>query len=383
MIWRTVQLTFLISFLIIQYGMCQKVEPNPQKRSNAKPKAGNGKAIAAKAKVKGSPQTPKTDQKHHLTQVVNKGKFQKVGDTLTVQAGDTLEMRCKGNPVQWTVPAYLQEDDEGRLKMIQHERYGTLTLTNTTGADTGEYTCYPMYCEDKDCRKDYDKAIKVFIFFPDPQELFVPSSNYYEIIQLRTNWPTALPCQVTSPLAKVTLHREFPPAEIKVDGKEISFDVKKGFTIHRPKQYHAGSLYCVGSLGNLRQSSTKFMLIYVNYPMAPPSPVIQTSSDSVTVGQDLQVTCTVVGEQDVLVDFNWEYPGQKIGRPLYTRDTVQIVQVDGQNRQRSQTLLLVDDIRQVDQGTYTCTAQNLEGSKSASTSVKVQSAGTAGRPKKT
>lgn len=380
------QLTFLISFLIIQYaGMCQKVEANPQtkaeKRSNGKPKAGKGKDLAPKAKVKSSPRTPTTDQTH-LTQVVNKGKFQKVGDTLTVQAGDTLEMRCKGNPVQWTIPAYLQEDDEGRLKMIQHERYGTLTLTNTTGADTGDYICYPMYCEDKDCRKDYDKAIKVFIFFPDPQELFVPSSNYYEIIQLRTNWPTALPCQVTSPLAKVTLHREFPPAEIKVDGKEISFDVKKGFTIHRPKQYHAGSLYCVASLGNLRQSSTKYMLIYVHYPTAPPSPVIQTSSDSVTVGENLQVTCTVVGEQDVLVDFNWEYPGQKIGRPLYTQDTVQTVQVDGQNRQRSQTLLLVDDIRQVDQGTYTCTAQNLEGSKSASTSVKVQSAGNTARPRK-
>lgn len=383
--WRTMQLTFLISFLIIQYGMCQKVEANPQtkaeKRSNAKPKAGKGKDLAPKAKVKSSPRTPTTDQTH-LTQVVNKGKFQKVGDTLTVQAGDTLEMRCKGNPVQWTIPGYLQEDDEGRLKMIQHERYGTLTLTNTTGADTGDYICYPMYCEDKDCRKDYDKAIKVFIFFPDPQELFVPSSNYYEIIQLRTNWPTALPCQVTSPLAKVTLHREFPPAEIKVDGKEISFDVKKGFTIHRPKQYHAGSLYCIASLGNLRQSSTKYMLIYVHYPTAPPSPVIQTSSDSVTVGENLQVTCTVVGEQDVLVDFNWEYPGQKIGRPLYTQDTVQTVQVDGQNRQRSQTLLLVDDIRQVDQGTYTCTAQNLEGSKSASTSVKVQSAGNTARPRK-
>lgn len=98
----------------------------------------------------------------------------------------------------------------------------------------------------------------------DPQELFVPSSDYYEVIQLRTNWPTVLPCQVTSPLAKVNLHREFPPMEVNVDGQEISFDVKKGFTIHRPKQYHAGSLYCVASLGNLRQSSTKYMLIYVN-----------------------------------------------------------------------------------------------------------------------
>lgn len=188
-------------------------------------------------------------------------------------------------------------------RIVQQERYGVLTLVNTTGADTGEYTCYPLYCEDTDCRKEYDKAVKVFVFFPgkikllygclhmhfseppdmklfnvnlsyhqsavschypDPQELFVPSSHYYEVIQLRTNWPTVLPCQVTSPEAKVSLHREFPPVEVAVDGRDISFNVKKGFTIHRPRPYHAGALYCVASLGSLRQSSTKYMLIYVN-----------------------------------------------------------------------------------------------------------------------
>ncbi|XP_051716946.1 platelet-derived growth factor receptor-like protein [Ctenopharyngodon idella] len=385
--WRVVLFAFLVSLLIIQFGMCQKTEPDPktkaEKRPNGKSKTpkGPGKGTSSKPKVKTTPETPKEAQTY-LTQVVNKGRFQKVGDTLTVQAGDVLELRCKGNPVQWAVPAYLEEDDEGRLRTVQHERYGTLTLANATAADTGEYTCYPMYCEDKDCRKQYDKGVKVFIFFSDPQELFVPSSDYYEVIQLRTNWPTVLPCQVTSPLAKVTLHREFPPMEVKVDGREISFDVKKGFTIHRPKQYHAGSLYCVASLGNLRQSSTKYMLIYVNYPAAPPFPAVQTSSDTVAVGQNLQVTCTVVGEQDVVVDFTWEYPGQKIGRPMYTQDSVQTVQVDGQNRQRSQTVLLVDEVREVDQGTYTCTAQNLQGSRSASTSVKVQSARANAKPKK-
>lgn len=51
-------------------------------------------------------------------------------------------------------------------RIVQYERYGVLTLVNTTGADTGEYTCYPMYCEDTDCRKEYSKAVKVFVFFP-------------------------------------------------------------------------------------------------------------------------------------------------------------------------------------------------------------------------
>ncbi|KAG5264042.1 hypothetical protein AALO_G00271490 [Alosa alosa] len=378
--WRLLLGALLISLLTIQFGHCQNEDKDAKSATEKKPKgkarAGKGagkktKTATAKPKLRAATQAPSAPQGTRLTQVVNKGKFQRVGGSLSVPAGETLELRCKGNPVQWGVPYYLEEEDAGRLKMVQHDRYGTLTLANATGADTGEYTCYPMYCEDTDCRKEYDKAVKVFIFFPDPQELFVPSSDYYEVIQLRTNWPTVLPCQVTNPLAKVTLHREFPPEEVRVDGTEISFDVKRGFTIHRPKQHHAGSLYCMASMGSLRQSSTKYMLIYVNYPAAPPVPVIQTSSSSVSVGSNLQVTCTVVGEQDVVVEFTWEYPGQQIGRPLYTQDSIEPANNIGRLRQRSQSILMVDEVRVVDQGTYTCTAQNLEGSRSTSTTVKV------------
>lgn len=188
---------------------------------------------------------------------------------------------------------------------------------------------------------------------PDPRELFVPSSNHYEMIQLRRNWPAVLPCQVTSPEAKVTLHREFPPGEVSVDGTEISFNNRKGFTIHRPQLHHAGVMQCVAMLGNLRQSSTKYILIYVNCehrwwvhvimslngaeicsdvklklwedfyflsqpldPIAPPAPVIKASSSSVTVGDNLRVTCAAAGERDVLIEFNWEYPGQQVRDPI-------------------------------------------------------------------
>ncbi|CAB1324842.1 unnamed protein product [Coregonus sp. 'balchen'] len=362
--WRLVLLAaLLICGLILEFGQCQQDDgrttppgrkPNPSK---GKPVRGAGKATP-KPRVKATPAPPAAANQGpvHLTRVVKKGKFQRVEDSLSVRAGDTLELRCKGNPVAWGVPAYLEEDDEGRLKTVQHDRYGTLTLSNSTGADTGEYTCFPMYCEDRDCRKEYDKAVKV--------------------IQLRTNWPTVLPCQVTSPDAKVSLHREFPPVEVAVDGAEITFNVKQGFTIHRPKLHHAGELYCVASLGNLRQSSVKYMLIYVNYPVAPPAPVIQASSSSVAIGQNLQVTCTVIGEQDVVIDFTWEYPGQQIGRPLYTQDSVH-PEGGGLGRQQSQTVLLVDGVRDVDGGTYTCTAQNLQGSRTTSTTVKVLAAAAA------
>ncbi|XP_069552815.1 platelet-derived growth factor receptor-like protein [Brachyistius frenatus] len=378
--WRLVLSALLFCAVIFELDAQEQRTTPGRTAKPSKPKLGKStnkgvRAVMAKPKMKA---TPAAQAQTFLTQVLNRGKFKKVGETISVQSGDTLELRCRGKPVQWSVPPYLEEDDDGRLSMVQHERYGSLTLVNTTGADTGGYTCYPMYCEDTDCRKEYNKAVKVFVFFPDPQELFVPSSDYYEVIQLRTNWPTILPCQVTSPEAKVSLHREFPPVEVAVDGTEISFNVKKGFTIHRPRPYHAGALYCVASLGNLRQSSTKYMLIYVNYPMAPPAPVIQASSSSVVVGENLLVSCTVMGEQDTFIEFNWEYPGQQIGRPLYTQETISAVSA-GAARQQSQSVLLVDEVRDVDQGMYTCTAHNLQGAKSVSTTIKVVPKG---KPKK-
>uniref|UniRef100_A0A3Q0RMI7 Platelet-derived growth factor receptor-like protein n=1 Tax=Amphilophus citrinellus TaxID=61819 RepID=A0A3Q0RMI7_AMPCI len=312
-----------------------------------------------KSKVKGA-----RAAQTFLTQVLH---LLYVGETISVQTGDTLALRCRGKPVQWSVPQYLEEDDDGRLRIVQYERYGVLTLVNTTGADTGEYTCYPMYCEDTDLILSSICHISSMCQ-PDPHELFVPSSEYYEVIVLRTNWPTVLPCLVTSPEAKVTLHREYPPSEVVVDGMEISFNVKKGFTIHRPRPYHAGALYCVASLGNLRQSSTKYMLVYVNYPRAPPAPVIQASSSTVAVGENLRVSCSVMGERDVAIEFTWEYPGQQ--RPLYTQENISPVS-GGTAQQQSQSVLLVDEVRDVDQGTYTCTAQNLQGAKSVSTTIKV------------
>ncbi|MBN3307938.1 platelet-derived growth factor receptor-like protein [Amia ocellicauda] len=379
----------IVTVLLLEFGNSEKNEDMETKASEKKKQKGKaklGKVGAKKAKAPTTKlkrkkttakPTPPLPVETVLTQVLERGKFQRVGDTVTVHSGDTLELRCKGKPVQWTVPYYLEEEDEGRLRTTQHEKYGSLILVNSTGADTGEYTCYPMYCEGTDCRREYDRAARVFVFFPDPQELFVPSADYYEVVQLRTNRPTTLPCQVTSPLAKVTLHREFPPDEVKVDGVEISFNIKKGFTIHRPRTHHAGSLYCMASYQGLRQISTKYMLIYVNYPVSPPSPVIQASSSSVHMGENLQVTCSVQGEVDVAIDFTWEYPGQKIGRPLYTQDSTHTLRSGGQSRQQAVTVLLVDEARAVDQGTYTCTAQNLEGSASISTTVKVLPAHTA------
>ncbi|XP_044310546.1 platelet-derived growth factor receptor-like protein [Varanus komodoensis] len=305
-----------------------------------------------------------------LTRAVAKGQFQKVPNILVLRAGDMLDLRCKGMAVKWRYPPYLEDAEvERRLRIKYFEKHSQLIVLNSTAADTGEYSCWSLQCRDGDCRDGNSRLSQTFIFFTDPQELFVPTEDYYEVIQLRTNHATLLPCQVTNPLAKVTLHREFPPEKVPVDGISISYDVKRGFMIHRPHPSLAGSLFCMANLDGVRQISTKYMLLYVNYPSSVPKPSIRASAASFRVGENFNVTCTVFGEPEIAVDFTWEYPGQQIGRPPYVREHTELVRHGGQVQQESESILYIDEARAVDDGVYTCIAQNLQGATTVSTGI--------------
>ncbi|XP_029439892.1 platelet-derived growth factor receptor-like protein isoform X2 [Rhinatrema bivittatum] len=342
----------------------------PQRAESKKPKksAPKAKPIGKASLAAGQGHRAETT----LTRVLQGGHFQQAGDTVTARAGETLELRCKGRSVGWRYPAYLLEDDEGRLRIKHFDKHSQLMVVNSTAADTGEYSCGSYQCKGGNCQEGQDRIGKTFIFFTDPQDLFVPTEDYYEVVQMRTNQPTRLPCQVTNPLAKVTLHREFPPEEVPVNGVEISFDVKKGFIIYRPRPLYAGSLFCMAELNGLRQISTKYMLIYVNYPSSAPKATIKASESSIHIGDNFIVTCTVLGEPEINVDFTWDYPGQQMGRPPYVRESTDLVRRGGQVQQESQSMLYVDEVRAVDEGTYTCNAQNLQGTTSVSTRVTVR-----------
>lgn len=51
-----------------------------------------------------------------MMQVMEKGRFQKPAATLSLTAGQTLELRCKGNKVGWSYPEYLDAFKDSRLR---------------------------------------------------------------------------------------------------------------------------------------------------------------------------------------------------------------------------------------------------------------------------
>lgn len=51
-----------------------------------------------------------------LTQVLDKGRFVRLGQTTTLTPGKNMELRCKGNSIGWSYPTYLDTFNDSRLR---------------------------------------------------------------------------------------------------------------------------------------------------------------------------------------------------------------------------------------------------------------------------
>ncbi|KAL8207371.1 UNVERIFIED_CONTAM: hypothetical protein K2H54_055488 [Gekko kuhli] len=287
----------------------------------------------------------------------------------------------------------------------QHDRYSQLILANSTAADTGEYSCWLLVCKGYNCKKDESKTGSTYIFFAgqvctkpnsayqsvmgkacikshaspqsnrggiDKGELFVPSPSYFEVVYLNPDKPAVIPCRVTNPSAKVTLHQEFPAEEVKVDGIDIIYDAKKGFVYQHPKSEHKGVVYCRAESRGAPQISIKYQLLYVEVPSGPPSTTIKASTNNANGGDDISVLCTVLGEPDVEVEFNWIYPGQEYERPVIIQDTWRLIDRGiGHTTRISESVITVEDFETIDAGNYICIAQNLRGQTTVATHVEL------------
>ncbi|XP_078404560.1 platelet-derived growth factor receptor-like protein isoform X1 [Cetorhinus maximus] len=376
-----VLLFVFFSELLLQMGDCQKkVKRIPQQNEKSKRKAvGQNKIRAIHKKIKLKVPNLRKERMFLdkdlkptfiMTQVLDKGNFQKPAETLNLVTGQSIELRCKGKNIGWAYPPYLNNLNNSRLSIVQQQKYSQLTLTNTRAADTGEYSCWVILCDGPECSKDDLRMGKTYIFVADPTELFVPSTSQFDIIYLRPDGPSIIPCRVSTPLANVTLHREIPPQELPVDGSLISYDAKQGFVIRQPNLEQKGVVYCMANLQGTPQISSNYLLLYTEAFSGPPSTSIAASSNAVSGGDQVNVTCTVLGDPDLQVDFTWQYPGQQDERPVIITEKWRLIdRNNGHTVRLSKSMLYIDDVETIDIGDYVCTAQNLIGETTVATQL--------------
>ncbi|XP_026185944.1 platelet-derived growth factor receptor-like protein [Mastacembelus armatus] len=296
-----------------------------------------------------------------LIQVLNKGRFLRLGESTAMAPGKTMELRCKGNSIGWSYPTYLDTFNDSRLSIKQSDKYSQLILTSPTAADTGPYSCWVIVCDGMECEKDHERYYGSYIYFTDKDNLFVPSAIHFEIVYLRPDRTAVVPCRVTDPQANVSLHREVPPQELTLNSTLVTYDPTKGFVLQNPSPDHQGVFYCKAVAKGTPQLSSKYQLLYVEVPTGPPFLSLESSPASVRGGDNINVTCTVLGEPEVDVSFAWSYPGQD-HRPVHIQTSWRLVNRGiGHVTRVSQSVMTVEDMETTDFGNYVCKAKNQQG----------------------
>ncbi|XP_072288509.1 platelet-derived growth factor receptor-like protein [Eucyclogobius newberryi] len=304
-----------------------------------------------------------------LTQVLDKGRFLRLGNTTVLTPGRTVELRCKGSNIDWVYPAYLQTYNDSRLSVNQIDKYGQLILTAPSAADTGLYSCGVILCDGKECSKDPDRSYSSYVYFTDKDNLFVPSPIHFELVYLRPDRPAVVPCRVTDPQARVSLHREVPAQQIATNGTAVTYDPARGFVLESPGPELQGVFYCRAQSRAAPQISTKYQLLYVEVPSGAPFVSVETSPDVVMEGDSVNVTCTVLGEPEVNIDFNWIHPNQPARRVQVHLSWRLVKRGLGHTTRVSQSVLSVKDVSSSDFGSYICKAKNPYGETVVAASV--------------
>ncbi|NXA37567.1 VGFR1 factor, partial [Eudromia elegans] len=284
-----------------------------------------------------------------------------------IQAGQTLNLTCRGEMVHsWSLPETLSKDSK-RLKVIKYpcgrngkQSCSSLTLSRTQASDTGNYSCkYPTSAVKK------KKESTVYVFINDTGNPFVEMhSDIPKIIHMTVGREMIIPCRVTAPNIAVTL-KKIPRETLIPDGKTIIWDSMKGFRIPKATYKFIGLLSCETTLGG-HKYSTKYLThretnTIFDVQLSTPRLVKLLKGDS------LAINCTVTAAWNTRVQMTWTYPGEARRRGSITQ------RIDQKNTEANSfySILLVERVRDIDRGQYTCHVKSGPSIKSVNTTVLV------------
>uniref|UniRef100_A0A8C3GRI7 receptor protein-tyrosine kinase n=1 Tax=Cairina moschata TaxID=8855 RepID=A0A8C3GRI7_CAIMO len=289
------------------------------------------------------------------------------GTQHVVQAGQTLNLTCRGEMVHsWSLPETLSKDSK-RLKVIKYacgrngkQSCSSLTLSRTQASDTGNYSCkYPTSAAKK------KKESTVYVFINDTGNPFVEmNSDIPKIIHMTVGREMIIPCRVTAPNIAVTL-KKIPGEALIPDGKTIIWDSTKGFRIPKATYRFIGLLSCETTIAG-HKYSTKYLThretnTIFDVQLSTPRLVKLLKGDS------LAMNCTVTAAWNTRVQMTWTYPGQTKKRGSITQ------RIDRRNTEANifYSILVVDRVRDIDKGQYACHVKSGPSIKSVNTTVLV------------
>uniref|UniRef100_A0A3B5RFK6 receptor protein-tyrosine kinase n=1 Tax=Xiphophorus maculatus TaxID=8083 RepID=A0A3B5RFK6_XIPMA len=286
--------------------------------------------------------------------------------THRMNKSDNLDLTCRGRQrLVWSNPPV-----SARLSTSDCSGSGlfctTLTITNATVNETGQYRCYY-----KDLKvEDGKTAAAVYVFVRDPKVPFVPSEKEYEVVFIREGERVVIPCRGSVENLNVTLNTKYPVKEIHPDGKESVWDPKRGFILPTHLISYAGVVSCQTRIGNEIFKSPLYIVAVVGYKIYHLT--LTPAHQRLSVGERLVLTCTARTELNVGIEFNWTHSGGRAinGSSEGGFHTVPHKKKLWDSLDLSNTLI-VENVTVDHSGDYTCTVSSGQMEKSASAYVTV------------
>ncbi|XP_063784597.1 vascular endothelial growth factor receptor 3 isoform X2 [Pseudophryne corroboree] len=286
-------------------------------------------------------------------------------DELVTNANDTLTITCRGQrPLQWLWPggsiesdtnnkdSELSEITNSTRSVIVEDCDGTsskpycklLRITGSRSTDSGSYCCHYKYV---DAKVKGSTAVSVYVFVRDWEQPFINPSGTLEI----NSEFTRVPCQVSIPDLNVTL--KTPISVIAPDGKSVSWDNKEGMLV--PADWIRDTLLvqCMTVINGKEFLSNYFVVHFTGYRFYD---MYLSPKDTVEllIGDQLVLNCTVTAEFNTAVDFNWDYPGKKLKRPVIEHSG----RLPLKDHTEMYSTLTVPAVNESDLGKYVCHAKS-------------------------
>ncbi|XP_048459439.1 vascular endothelial growth factor receptor 3 [Rhincodon typus] len=169
---------------------------------------------------------------------------------------------------------------------------------------------------------------------------------------LIVNSPTVtVPCPVSIPYLNVTLRLGLTSRTLYPNGKDVIWNNKEGMIVLRHKIEDLLYVSCETVVGGTLYKTSPFFiqvtgqLIY-KFTLKP-------NHTELVAGKKLVLNCIVEAEFNVVVDFQWEYPGKMADQPVLSSQKREL----NEGLELSSTLI-INNITMAEGGTYICRANN-------------------------
>ncbi|XP_073497144.1 vascular endothelial growth factor receptor kdr-like [Phyllobates terribilis] len=290
------------------------------------------------------------NSEHHTeSEILSKLELTPASEYLVIKVRQNQTFTCRGTgPMKWYWE-HIPYSNNSRMEVTSgkcsepdqnHLICSRLTLTKAQVKDTGYIRC----CYKHQNKRNLRLQAKIYLYVRDNNQPFLETNIHAPGIanmDVKAN-ELLVPCRVSSPRFKVTLHYYF--SNVKIDQHGMEWDPRIGFTIRSPDYKLQEIVQCETEIKGKRYH-TLFWKRNVETGEAEITSV-EAESSTLLAGETLDLSCTGEVPYNARVALEWVHEGKVLDAAKTHFDTG--------NGYMGERLLQIKNVTKKHSGMYIC-----------------------------